>query len=201
MASRCRASPAAGSASRRSRETVESSASIYSRSRRASRSCCRTISRCRRAACNIRWPDPPLDAGAAAAWPEDGTPSPPSPAPTSSTASCSTAKPARLGIVATGKAYLDLRQALADLGHHRRRRAATRPAHLQGRADLAAGRKRRAGVSPKGLQDVLVVEEKRGFIEDQLMRILYNMDASQAPDRRRQARRARRARCCRAKAS
>ncbi|RZI37686.1 indolepyruvate ferredoxin oxidoreductase family protein, partial [Herbaspirillum sp. HC18] len=33
----------------------------------------------------------------------------------------------------------------------------------------------------EGLQDVLVVEEKRGFIEDQLMRILYNIDASKRP--------------------
>ena len=33
----------------------------------------------------------------------------------------------------------------------------------------------------EGLQDVLVVEEKRGFIEDQLVRILYNMDASKRP--------------------
>ena len=33
----------------------------------------------------------------------------------------------------------------------------------------------------EGLQDVLVVEEKRGFIEDQLVRILYNMDASRRP--------------------
>jgi indolepyruvate ferredoxin oxidoreductase len=33
----------------------------------------------------------------------------------------------------------------------------------------------------EGLQDVLVVEEKRGFIEDQLVRILYNTDASRRP--------------------
>jgi indolepyruvate ferredoxin oxidoreductase len=33
----------------------------------------------------------------------------------------------------------------------------------------------------EGLQDVLVVEEKRGFIEDQLVRILYNMDAARRP--------------------
>jgi indolepyruvate ferredoxin oxidoreductase len=32
-----------------------------------------------------------------------------------------------------------------------------------------------------GLQDVLVVEEKRSFIEDQLVRILYNMDATHRP--------------------
>jgi indolepyruvate ferredoxin oxidoreductase len=33
----------------------------------------------------------------------------------------------------------------------------------------------------EGLQDVLVVEEKRGFIEDQLKRILYNVDALKRP--------------------
>ena len=44
------------------------------------------------------------------------TPSRPSRAPTSSTKIVLDSKPARLGIIATGKAYLDLRQALADLG-------------------------------------------------------------------------------------
>ena len=33
----------------------------------------------------------------------------------------------------------------------------------------------------EGLEDVLVVEEKRGFIEDQLVRILYNMHATDRP--------------------
>src|SRR5215471_2920719 len=33
----------------------------------------------------------------------------------------------------------------------------------------------------EGLHDVLVVEEKRGFIEDQLKRILYNVDAWKRP--------------------
>src|ERR1700728_3729493 len=89
-------------------------------------------------------------------------------------------RPARLGIVAAGKAYLDLRQALADL-------RITDP----GAQDLGL---RIYKVAPtwavvevgarefaEGLQDVLVVEEKRGFIEDQLVRILYNMDASKRP--------------------
>ena len=54
-------------------------------------------------------------------------------------------KPARLGIITTGKAYLDLRQALADLGIEKQRCAGAGPAHLQGRADLAArGRRRQA---------------------------------------------------------
>ena len=89
-------------------------------------------------------------------------------------------KPARLGIMATGKAYLDLRQALADLGITDAEAQAlglriykvalTWPLEVPARCQFA-----------EGLQDVLVVEEKRGFIEDQLIRILYNMDASRRP--------------------
>jgi indolepyruvate ferredoxin oxidoreductase len=89
-------------------------------------------------------------------------------------------KPARLGVIATGKAYLDLRQAMADLG------ITDRDAQALGlriyKVALTwpleeVGAKRFA----EGLQDVLVVEEKRGFIEDQLMRILYNVDAWNRP--------------------
>src|ERR1700686_3250075 len=86
----------------------------------------------------------------------------------------------RLGIITTGKAYLDVRQALADLGLDDKTAAAlgirlykvglTWPLE-------AAGVRRFA----EGLKDVLVVEEKRGFIEDQLVRILYNVDASRRP--------------------
>src|SRR6266516_3546011 len=89
-------------------------------------------------------------------------------------------KPARLGIMATGKAYLDLRQALADLGISDAEAQAlglriykvalTWPLEESGARAFA-----------EGLQDVLVVEEKRGFIEDQLLRILYNVDASRRP--------------------
>src|SRR6266436_6137909 len=89
-------------------------------------------------------------------------------------------KPARLGIMATGKAYLDLRQALADLGISDAEAQAlglriykvalTWPLEESGARQFA-----------EGLQDVLVVEEKRGFIEDQLLRILYNVDASKRP--------------------
>src|SRR5438477_3440224 len=90
------------------------------------------------------------------------------------------AKPARLGVLATGKAYLDLRQAMADLGITDRdakalglriyKVALTWPLEEVGAKRFA-----------EGLQDVLVVEEKRGFIEDQLMRILYNVDAWNRP--------------------
>ena len=89
-------------------------------------------------------------------------------------------KSARLGILATGKAYLDLRQALADLGISDKdaqelglriyKVALTWPLEERGARRFA-----------EGLQDVLVVEEKRGFVEDQLMRILYNVDASKRP--------------------
>jgi indolepyruvate ferredoxin oxidoreductase len=89
-------------------------------------------------------------------------------------------KPARLGIIATGKAYLDLRQALADLG------IADTDAQALGLRIYKVAltwplEERGARAFAEGLQDVLVVEEKRGFIEDQLVRILYNMEASKRP--------------------
>jgi indolepyruvate ferredoxin oxidoreductase len=89
-------------------------------------------------------------------------------------------KPARHGIIATGKAYLDLRQALADLGIDDSTARAlglriykvtlTWPLEATGARAFA-----------EGLQDVLVIEEKRGFVEDQLVRILYHVDASRRP--------------------
>src|SRR4029450_6697419 len=89
-------------------------------------------------------------------------------------------KPARLGIMATGKAYLDLRQALADLGITDAEAQAlglriykvalTWPLEESGAKAFA-----------EGLQDVLVVEEKRGVIEEQRLRLLYNVDASRRP--------------------
>jgi indolepyruvate ferredoxin oxidoreductase len=159
-------------------ETVESSASIYS-----------DIDRVKVAlpddfemppgGLNIRWPDPPLEQEKRLFGPKleaakafvranrldrivlDG-------------------KPARLGIITTGKAYLDLRQALADLGISDREAetlglriykvALTWPLEESGARRFA-----------DGLQDVMVVEEKRGFVEDQLMRILYNVDAWKRP--------------------
>src|SRR5260370_7005637 len=128
---------------------------------------------------NIRWPDPPLEQELRLHGPK-----------MEAIAAFARAnqldrvvldsKPARLGIAATGKAYLDLRQALADLGITERdaqelglriyKIAMTWPLEESGAKRFA-----------EGLQDVLVVEEKRGFIEDQLVRILYKMDASKRP--------------------
>jgi indolepyruvate ferredoxin oxidoreductase len=128
---------------------------------------------------NIRWPDPPLEQEARLFGPKM--------AAVGAFVRANKldkivldSKPARLGIITTGKAYLDLRQALADLG------ISERDAQAMGlriyKVALTwpleeVGAKRFA----EGLQDVLVVEEKRGFIEDQLKRILYNMDAWNRP--------------------
>src|ERR1700760_243058 len=159
-------------------ETVESSASIYSDPDRI-KVVIPSDFEMPPGGLNIRWPDPPLEAEkrlfgakmeAVKAFARanhldkivlDG-------------------KPARLGIITTGKAYLDLRQAMADLGISDRdaealglriyKVAMTWPLEESGARRFA-----------EGLQDVLVVEEKRGFIEDQLMRILYNIDAWKRP--------------------
>ncbi len=80
---------------------------------------------------------------------------------------------ARLGIVTTGKAYLDVRQAfdelgldqvaLAGLGIRLYKVALVWPLEPEGVRMFAAG-----------LEEILVVEEKRGLIEDQLKKLLYN---------------------------
>jgi indolepyruvate ferredoxin oxidoreductase len=159
-------------------ETVESSASIYSDPSRV-QVVLPTDFEMPPSGLNIRWPDPPLDQERRLHGPK-----------MDAVAAFARAnrldrvvldsKPARLGIAATGKAYLDLRQALADLGITERdaqelglriyKIAMTWPLEESGAKRFA-----------EGLQDVLVVEEKRGFIEDQLVRILYNMDAAKRP--------------------
>jgi len=79
---------------------------------------------------------------------------------------------ARLGIAATGKAYLDVRQALAELGVD------------DARARALGLRLYRIGMSwplepagalafAAGLDEVLVVEEKRPVVEDQFAQLLY----------------------------
>ncbi|WP_417546945.1 indolepyruvate ferredoxin oxidoreductase family protein [Marinobacter segnicrescens] len=87
---------------------------------------------------------------------------------------------ARLGIMTTGKAYLDVVQALKDLGIDEKEAARlgirlykvglSWPLETEGARAFASG-----------LQDILVVEEKRSFIEDQLVRALYNLDAANRP--------------------
>ncbi len=83
---------------------------------------------------------------------------------------------ARLGILATGKSYLDVRQALSDLGIDDALAAAiglrlykvalSWPLEPEGARRFAAG-----------LEEILVVEEKRPVVERQLKDILYDMSA------------------------
>ena len=85
----------------------------------------------------------------------------------------------RIGIVTAGKAYLDLRQALDDLGIDEEaaagmglsvyKLALTWPIEPEGIIRFAAG-----------LDEIIVVEEKRGFIEDQLTRLFYNREDAPA---------------------
>ncbi|HMG79118.1 MAG TPA: indolepyruvate ferredoxin oxidoreductase family protein [Xanthobacteraceae bacterium] len=86
----------------------------------------------------------------------------------------------RLGIVTTGKAYLDVRQALAELGITDQR-AAELGIRVYKVALTWPLEPQRALAFAQNLKDILVVEEKRGFVENQLVRLLYNVEASRRP--------------------
>jgi indolepyruvate ferredoxin oxidoreductase len=86
----------------------------------------------------------------------------------------------RLGIITTGKSYLDVRQALDDLGLD------------DGLCAQVGLRVLKIGMSwplepvsvhefAEGLDEILVVEEKRGIIEDQLTGQLYNWPVGKRP--------------------
>ncbi len=87
---------------------------------------------------------------------------------------------ARLGIVTHGKSYLDVRQALDDLGIDEARAAEigitlykvgmTWPLEREGMRQFA-----------EGLDEILVVEEKRALVENQLKEQLYNWRADVRP--------------------
>lgn len=128
---------------------------------------------------NIRWPDPPLDqemrlhrfkipaaiAFARANRLDRIVIDPPD---------------ARFGIVTTGKSYLDVRQALeelgigedeaASLGLRLYKVAMSWPLEPEGARRFA-----------EGLQEALVIEEKRAVIETQLKELLYNWPADRRP--------------------
>jgi len=86
---------------------------------------------------------------------------------------------ARVGIVTSGKSWLDLRQALTDLGIDEARAEALGlaiykvgmvwPVEPVGLADFALG-----------LERVIVIEEKRALIETQLKELLYGRDGAPA---------------------
>ena len=125
---------------------------------------------------NIRWPDPPLDqemrlhqyaVNAAIAFARanhiDKT--------------IFDSPRARLGIVTTGKSYLDVLQALEylgidhqaaeDIGIRVYKVGMTWPLEPVGIREFA-----------RGLEDIIVVEEKRSFIESQMKEQMYNWAAS-----------------------
>ena len=87
---------------------------------------------------------------------------------------------ARIGIMTTGKAYMDTRQALEDLGisDERARSLGIRLYKVGMTWPLEPEGARRFA---EGLQEVIVIEEKRSNLEDQLVRILYNMPADRRP--------------------
>ncbi len=86
-----------------------------------------------------------------------------------------------LGIVTAGKPYLDVREALNELGidEHRARKLGIRlyklgmtfPIEPEGATAFA-----------RRHREVLVVEEKSAFIEEQLISLLYSMRADERPD-------------------
>ncbi|WP_068089054.1 indolepyruvate ferredoxin oxidoreductase family protein [Novosphingobium rosa] len=87
----------------------------------------------------------------------------------------------QLGLVAAGKAYLDLRQALADLGLTEAR------CHALGIGLYKPGliwplEPEAALAFASGYRALLSLEEKRPVIEDQLARLLYAAPADQRPD-------------------
>ncbi|QWP77804.1 indolepyruvate ferredoxin oxidoreductase family protein [Lysobacter sp. K5869] len=128
---------------------------------------------------NIRWPDPPMDqemrlhqyaVKAAQAF-----------ARANKIDRIVVDSPnARLGIITTGKSYLDVLQALeylgldaracADLGIRVYKVGMTWPLEPVGLRAFA-----------RGLDDILVVEEKHAFIESQMKESMYNWDGGRRP--------------------
>ena len=128
---------------------------------------------------NIRWPDPPLDqelrlhqyaVAAATAF-----------ARVNRLDKIIFDSPkARLGIVTTGKSYLDVLQALEylgidhkaaeDIGIRVYKVGMTWPLEPRGIEAFA-----------RGLEDIIVVEEKRSFLESQMKEQMYNWDRSTRP--------------------
>jgi indolepyruvate ferredoxin oxidoreductase len=128
---------------------------------------------------NIRWPDPPLDQemrlhqyavdAAIAFGRANGIDRLVFDSPR-----------ARLGIVTTGKSYLDVLQALEylgidaeacrDIGIRVYKVGMTWPLEPVGIREFA-----------RGLEDIIVVEEKRSFIESQMKEAMYNWDHERRP--------------------
>jgi indolepyruvate ferredoxin oxidoreductase len=128
---------------------------------------------------NIRWPDPPNDQElrlqhhklrAALAFAEANH----------LNRTVIESRAPRFGIVTTGKAHLDVLQALEDLGIDRQRAGEIGITLFKVGMNwpLEPQAIRRFA---EGLEEILVVEEKRGVVEDQLKEQLYNWQAKLRP--------------------
>src|SRR5262245_27038171 len=86
----------------------------------------------------------------------------------------------RLGLVTTGKAHLDVLQALEDLGIDRTRAGEVGiklvKVGMSWPREPEAIRK-----FAEGLEEIIVIEEKRGVVESQLKEQLYNWQAKRRP--------------------
>jgi indolepyruvate ferredoxin oxidoreductase len=87
---------------------------------------------------------------------------------------------ARLGIAAAGKSYMDLRQALDELGIDDQEAAVLglRVYKIGMSWPLEPAGARRFA---EGLDEILVVEEKRPIIENQFAQLLYNLEGGARP--------------------
>ena len=86
----------------------------------------------------------------------------------------------RIGIVTAGKSYLDLRQAMDDLG------IGDREANAMGLRVLKIGmtwplEPTQISRFAYGLEELFVIEEKRDLIESQVKSILFNMNPAKRP--------------------
>ena len=84
-----------------------------------------------------------------------------------------------LGIAAAGKTYLDVREALARLGLSDDDLARLRDPALQDR-DALPDRAGLGAAFAAGLEEVVVIEEKRSFLELLVRDALYNMPTARA---------------------
>ncbi|WP_038466394.1 indolepyruvate ferredoxin oxidoreductase family protein [Candidatus Odyssella acanthamoebae] len=89
-------------------------------------------------------------------------------------------KKARIGLIAVGKGYIELRQALSDLGIDEK---AAEDLGINLYKVVVSWPLEAGGIRTfcQGLDHVVVVEEKRPLIEGQLKEILYSMPADQRP--------------------
>jgi len=128
---------------------------------------------------NLRWPDPPLEQERRLHGPKMAAVAAFVRANSIDRLLLPTPR-ARLGILTAGKAYLDVRQAFDLLGLDERAVAA-HGIRLYKPGLVWPLEERGALAFAQGLNEILVVEEKRGFVEDQLIGILYRSGAADCP--------------------